>query len=45
VYPAALLVITLQGPVPPSIDHMLRPNVHIVKEDACSHSITASRPE
>ena len=45
VYPAALLVITLQGPVPPSIDHMLRPNVHIVKEDPCSHSTTASRPE
>jgi len=44
-YLAALLVITLQGPVPPSIDHMLRPNVHIVKEDPCSHSTTASRPE
>jgi hypothetical protein len=44
-YLAPLLVITLQGPVSPSIDHMLRPNVHMVKEDACSHSITASRPE
>ena len=44
-YLAALLVITFQGPGPLSIDHMLRPKVHIVKEDACSQSITASRPE
>ena len=44
-YLAALLVITFQGPGPLSIDHMLRPKVHIVKEDACSQPITASRPE
>ncbi len=44
-YLAALLVITLQGPGPLSIDYVLGPKVDIVKEDACSHSITASRPE
>ena len=43
-YLAALLLITLQGPGPLSIDHMLRPKFHIVK-DACSQSLTASRTE
>jgi putative oxidoreductase len=44
-YLAALLLITLQGPGPLSIDHMLRPKVDIVKEDVCSQSITGTRAE
>jgi putative oxidoreductase len=43
-YLAALLVITLQGPGPLSIDRMLRSKIHTAKDDASSHSITASRP-
>jgi len=40
-YLAALLVITLQGPGPLSIDHMRRRRVRVLKQDASSDSIKA----
>jgi len=40
-YLAALLVITLQGPGPLSIDHMRRRRVRVLKQDASSDSIMA----
>jgi putative oxidoreductase len=43
-YLAALLVVTLQGPGPLSIDYARRLKAPVVKKGACSHSITVRRP-